>query len=185
MQFNGAYASAYDAERDSKPGWMAEHHAVADWLKEGSVLDCPVGTGRFIPLYLGRRLPFIGMDRSEAMLEVCRSRFPAARLLTGDMLATGLPDQSYGTLVCVRLLPWLTPPEMAEALREAARVAGRAIVSVRVDKVGGAVCWRGSLTHAWDEFRFAVQDAGLRVADIRETAHSPVGRFLMTLLEPR
>ena len=53
-KYHGAVAQGYDAKRESSPKWQVEQQIVEgmlDGLLEGDwVLDCPVGTGRFIPL---------------------------------------------------------------------------------------------------------------------------------------
>jgi SAM-dependent methyltransferase len=184
MIFDRAYADSYEAERAGKPGWLAEHAAVAEMLGPGPVLDCPCGTGRFFDLYRERGLAWTGIDSSTAMLARAAMRSNGEGVGVGDLLA-GLPfpDRFYGSAVCIRLLPWLKPHQLPVAIRELGRLAGVVVVSIRVG-TPGVRCRRGSVTHSWKDFRAACSAAGLKHTHVRDTADTEVGQFLVAKLEP-
>jgi SAM-dependent methyltransferase len=184
MIFDKAYADNYEAERANKPGWLAEQAAVAEMLGPGPVLDCPVGTGRFLDLYRDRGLAWVGIDRSPSMLAKAARRSKAGRLDLGDLLhGLPFPDHLYGSAVCIRLLPWLAPAQIPVVIKELGRLAGVIVISIRVGYVGTR-CYRGAITHSWRDFRTACKAAGLRHTNVRCTAETEVGQFLVVRLEP-
>lgn len=176
MEFDTAYARAYEWERAGKTGWELEELAVRDWVTAGPVLDCPVGTGRFIPLWQEKGLAWRGIDRSPAMLAQAAARFPGCPVEEGDLLNLTHPDASYAVAVCVRLLPWLGPGEMVMAMAQLRRMAREVVVSVRVGE-DGARCWRGSRTHGVRSFLAATE--GMQIAETRITGEGEAGQFLI------
>lgn len=121
--YNGKVAANYDSGRVGQDKWIAEAAAVERFLplSAGLVLDVPVGTGRFGDLCrcLGR--PLLGMDVSEDMMAIARSRGIECRY--GSALDIPLPDQSVATVLSLRLLYWMEPHERTRALAEFRRVA--------------------------------------------------------------
>lgn len=133
--YYGAKASTYDHGRGTEDRWLRENAAVASFMRgvSGSVLDIPVGTGRFLHLYRGLGLSVIGMDVSEEMMRQARAKDPTAVLCYGDIMKIGMSDQAVDTAVCIRLLSLITEFEMAAAMRELARVTrDRLIISLRI-----------------------------------------------------
>src|SRR5687768_14769508 len=79
QMYQGEHAVAYDARRAALPKWEFEDRALTDILRAHkkqiqSLIDAPVGTGRFLDLY--RRVlgdvRVHGLDRSTDMLDVAR-----------------------------------------------------------------------------------------------------------------
>ena len=72
------------------------------------MLDVPVGTARFLPLYLQNKMSMTGLDISKDMLDQARklrgNSLNACQLDIGD--ATDLPyaDNSFDLVVCFRFL---------------------------------------------------------------------------------
>ncbi len=92
---------------------------------EGRILDAGVGTGRNIPFYPpGAQVT--GIDLSAAMLaraEARRRRLGAsARLVEGDIMATGFADDSFDAIVASFLFCVLEPEHQQPALAELARI---------------------------------------------------------------
>lgn len=140
-KYRGEVASSYDAKRMDSPKWLAENRIVADMLKDiprgSSVLDCPVGTGRFLSLYRERGLTVIAMDISPDMLAEARKKWDGRDdqivFETGDIRQTGLLDKSVDVALAVRLFNWFEPIDVVHALRELQRIARvRIIFNVRV-----------------------------------------------------
>lgn len=132
MKEHGAYtpaeAASYDTEREIEPLWHIENTFVRDLIARSafrSVLDVPVGTGRFLEYYGNRSVT--GTDLSESMLELARSR--ATSLYMDNVYfrrcsVTDLPFAagSFDLVLCWRLLHLLPPESLAPALSELARV---------------------------------------------------------------
>lgn len=136
----GRVAAGYDADRERQIKWAAEHRIVAELLAGlpagATVLDVPVGTGRFLELYRLAGLEAIGLDVSGDMLQVARAKVAPGQVVSlrrGNVLALDLADASVDVALCIRLLNMMEPQEMARALHELQRVArARVILSLRV-----------------------------------------------------
>ena len=115
--YYGDHAKNYEAARENEPAWRGEHAAVARLLRNGPVIDCPVGTGRFVELYRSRGLDFLGVDVSDDMLRIARER--GGEHVRGSIFA--LPDRKFGTAVCIRLFQWLEPHEVCAAMLRSTR----------------------------------------------------------------
>ena len=103
-----------------------------------AVLDVPVGTGRFLPLYAEIDARVIGVDLSEDMLAQARSRLAEypnldAALLLGDLTRLPTDDASVEVAVCIRFMNLVNLSVAQSALAEMKRVsAGRIILGIRV-----------------------------------------------------
>ena len=92
------------------------------------LVDLGTGAGRMLTLLGARAGQAVGLDLSQQMLNIARSRVGQAGLANcelrhGDILAAGLPGQSADLVVVHQVLHYLNDP--AAAVREAARlVAG-------------------------------------------------------------
>lgn len=135
-------AASYERDRAGAQ-WQKEQEAVAELLTEAgvdaasTVLDAPVGTGRFLLLYgkIGCRV--VGIDLSQDMLARARKRlvdYPGlhAKLLRCDLTQLELHDASADLAVCVLFMNIVNLSVARSALTELARVAaGRVVVGVR------------------------------------------------------
>jgi ubiquinone/menaquinone biosynthesis C-methylase UbiE len=137
-KYFGDIAAGYDAKRDTSPKWTIEQQIIERMISElpegSTVLDCPVGTGRFLNCYIANKLRFIGMDRSGDMLvQSALKLLPEDRvaawvetsnqhntilpfrlkdhgdsmLVIGDACQTGLKDKSVDCACVIRLTRWL------------------------------------------------------------------------------
>jgi ubiquinone/menaquinone biosynthesis C-methylase UbiE len=113
---------------------LAEARQVAvDLIPPGSsVLDVGCGTGLLCSaLREQKNCRVVGLDLSLRMLEFARlrNRFPDVRFVHGD--ATDLrafADRSFDFATLLMLVHELTRPQQTLVLKEALRVAGRAII---------------------------------------------------------
>lgn len=121
--YTGKVAANYEAGRTHQDKWRNEAAAVEMLLPKnaGMVLDIPVGTGRFRKLCRELGRPLLGMDVSQDMMDIARGRGIECRY--GNAMDIPLPDQSVETVLSLRLLYWMQPPEREQALREFRRVA--------------------------------------------------------------
>jgi SAM-dependent methyltransferase len=93
-----------------------------------TVLDVGCGVGAFLRLVAQRGGRPHGIDASEALLDVARSRLPDADLRVGDMEALPYPDDTFDLVT--GFTSFFFASDIVAALREAGRVAkpGAAIV---------------------------------------------------------
>ncbi|WP_420752686.1 class I SAM-dependent methyltransferase [Rhodococcus sp. O3] len=92
---------------------------------EGRVLELAVGTGLNLPLYGPQVTSVLGIDLSDKMLDIARTRIADLQLnhatvRRGDVQALDLPDDSIDTVVST--LTFCTIPDPLQASREAFRV---------------------------------------------------------------
>ena len=138
MKEHGAYSSfeamTYDADREVEPLWHVEnafvHALMASHSGIASVLDVPVGTGRFLDLYGDKTVT--GIDLSNAMLEEAGKRvvnlgLSQVTLQQGSVTDLPFADSAIDLVVSWRLFHLLPPDVMATALAELARVCRRTL----------------------------------------------------------
>lgn len=142
-RYQGEVAERYLERRTSTPQWQREQMVVGtmiDSFPEGScILDTPVGTGRFLPLYCEGNHVAHGLDISSHMLRQAESmgsskgRFEL--LIQADMESIPAPHSAYDYVVCTRFMNWVPLEVFVRILAEFDRVARRGIVvEVRMSK---------------------------------------------------
>lgn len=109
-----------------------------DWLSVPSGrrwLDVGCGTGALTETVLGLAEPasVVGVDRSEAYLQLARNRMedPRARFIVGDARSLPLPERAFDAVVSGLALNFI--PDLASAAAELARVvAAEGVVAAYV-----------------------------------------------------
>jgi ubiquinone/menaquinone biosynthesis C-methylase UbiE len=135
-KYRGRKALTYDSVRQRQRRWVIENEEVSRMLhvlNPVSVLDCPVGTGRFFMTYeaLPKIKELYGIDASEEMLQLAHKKMrsrPHTQLHVGDATATGLKDRACDVVVCVRFLDLIDEMAMRRVVAELCRVSRRAII---------------------------------------------------------
>lgn len=89
------------------------------------VLDVACGTG-FLTRHLKGEV--IGLDQSEAMLEIARERVPEATFVRGDAFALPFADTSFSKVFVANFYGLLLPHERTAFLSEVRRVAPKLVV---------------------------------------------------------
>jgi ubiquinone/menaquinone biosynthesis C-methylase UbiE len=115
------------ADRD-RPGWneeLEQLRGLIAGLPPVRTLDVACGTG-FLTHHL--RGEVVGLDQSEAMLEVARSQAPNATFVHGDALALPFADESFDRVFTTYFYCHLEDPERERFLAEARRVGGELVV---------------------------------------------------------
>jgi ubiquinone/menaquinone biosynthesis C-methylase UbiE len=140
-------ATGYDKKRQDSPKWQEEQRIIEEMmgtLKTGStVLDCPVGTGRFIPYAELRKFNYLGVDISDHMLAEASKKIgnpeeTLVELAQGSILeapADKLKD-SFDCSLMIRMTRWLSPDECMTAmhnLMDVTKDTGRIIFTYRED----------------------------------------------------
>ena len=137
--YSGPVASNYVEKRKGSK-WLAEQAIANELLSSiphgASVLDVPVGTGRFLPFYKERGFDVHGIDVSTDMLAEAnvhaRELDLPARLEKGDIRALPFADNQFDLVLCVRFLNWVGEEGAEQTLKEVARVSrDKVLVGVR------------------------------------------------------
>lgn len=135
-RYTGPVAQQYDARRAGTAKWQKEQDLVERILRQlppgSSVVDIPVGTGRFLPVYRQLGIAATGMDVSPDMLARAREKCGEAALRLSDIRRIDASDGEYDAAVCVRFLNWVDAAALTAAVGELARVSRQHVVlSVR------------------------------------------------------
>jgi ubiquinone/menaquinone biosynthesis C-methylase UbiE len=136
-KYVGDVAAGYDAKRENSAKWRTEQQLIESLIGEfpegATVLDTPVGTGRFIPAYERKGLKWTGIDLSSDMLTEAGAKVTRpelAKLRTGDVTRldeiTG--EKSFDLAIMCRLTRWLSPAQRFTALGQLQRATRKGIV---------------------------------------------------------
>lgn len=140
-RYTGSMAQNYDAERKDSADWTNENIIIEDFMahipRGASVIDIPVGTGRFMEFYKRHQLVPTGFDISGDMLAAAREAATRsgvdAKLQMGDIRKIGAPDKSFEAGLCIRFVNWIDFEGFQGAIAELDRVVRSIlIVTVRV-----------------------------------------------------
>ncbi|HWQ02806.1 MAG TPA: class I SAM-dependent methyltransferase [Gaiellaceae bacterium] len=135
----GSYAAKRPVGWDDERSELLERW-IAD-LPPARTLDVACGTG-FLTQHL--RGDVVGLDQSQAMIEVARDRMPDTRLVQGDALALPFPDGSFDRVFTSYFYCHLEEAERGQFLTEARRVAPELVIV-------GSRLQPGEQPRRWDE----------------------------------
>jgi len=135
-RYTGTVASTYNRSRSGSERWRKEHAEVRSMLQEYSgatVLDLPVGTGRFVSLYQELRCNYIGVDISDDMLreasaEAARVGHQPDKLVASDAVTMDPADFAADVAVAVRFFNWLSAEAAAKAFANIAASSRQALI---------------------------------------------------------
>jgi ubiquinone/menaquinone biosynthesis C-methylase UbiE len=135
-RYRGAVATGYDSYRLKQPKWHREQEIVSSLLKvlprNATLVDVPVGTGRFFEFYKSLGLRPTGVDISDDMLDQARQKAHAVgldvTLEPGNILQLGYPDGTFDAALCLRLFNLIPLADVAQAVSELARVSRRYVI---------------------------------------------------------
>src|SRR5918995_275328 len=124
----GARAADWALSEDQQVPNYEDALARAGFQPGQSVLDVGCGVGAFLRLVAERGGRPHGIDASEALLDIARSRLPDADLRHGDMEALPYDDDAFDLVT--GFTSFFFADDIVVALREAGRVAkpGAAVV---------------------------------------------------------
>jgi ubiquinone/menaquinone biosynthesis C-methylase UbiE len=151
-KYDAAVAANYERDRIGEAHWQAEQDCVARHAAShrlGTVLDLPVGTGRFLEM-LAAADAYVGVDISEHMLAEARARATSLALkqvdlLKGDALALPFEAGRFDTTLCFRLAHLLPPALIPGLLAELARVTrGTLLLQAYVAQAAAPGTWKNS-----------------------------------------
>jgi ubiquinone/menaquinone biosynthesis C-methylase UbiE len=128
-------ASVYD---ESLPEHVVEHYLrkrvafIVAHCPRGRGLDVGCGTGTLAARLAQAGYEMTGVDPSEGMLEVMRTRHPTVEAVRGDGTALPFEDERFDLVYCVAVMHHIADPEavrktLGEMLR-VARPGGRILI---------------------------------------------------------
>lgn len=137
--YYGENASTYDKIRHKQKRWSKEHKIIERILKEKklekkdfSVIDVPVGTGRFFSLYQELDIEALGIDVSSDMLDIAASQRKRMdydiSLKFGDARFLPVPDAAYDVMICLRFINFIEEKDIFTVVREQVRVTREEII---------------------------------------------------------
>lgn len=134
--YTGNTAERYDEKRSSSQKWHGENLVIDSFLSQlppnSRLLDVPVGTGRFIELYKKHRITATGVDISNDMIAVAKNKAAQLEaniaLQQGSVLDLKFSDGTFDCALCVRLLNWLRPEEMDQAIGQLSSVSKKHLI---------------------------------------------------------
>jgi ubiquinone/menaquinone biosynthesis C-methylase UbiE len=139
--YQGETATRYDRKRSKRKKWKREMAALQTLVTQfepgTSILDIPLGTGRFLEFYNESKHTVYGIDISWDMLLQARDRVlnldsnnnrGEVCLVIGEAEHIPMRDSSIDYVVCIRLLNWVTKPIFKDIIKEFHRVARKGII---------------------------------------------------------
>ncbi|HEU5149618.1 MAG TPA: class I SAM-dependent methyltransferase [Iamia sp.] len=214
--YYGSTVRDYERIRRTDPIWTEEQNLVGAFLsglrRRSTVLDVPLGTGRYLGHYDEGGHRIIGADLSREMLAAASAA--AGETVPGGLhpvrasvFALPLAAEAVDAVVCTRLLTWFGRRHVREALREIRRVsAGPVIVSLHLWRSVGdasltprrrlsllaAMVLRGRTPARTPRTRFnresamvrEVERAGFAIDERTEIGGGPHSRYVMWALRP-
>lgn len=135
-RYVGNRAHEYDNERTYGQKWLKEQEIMEEILanieKGSSILDIPVGTGRFIEFYKKFSLNPTGMDVSDDMLANAKEKAAHhnyhINLKKSDICKIDSADCSFDATLCIRLLNWLEFNSVKLAVKELTRTSNKYVI---------------------------------------------------------
>ena len=132
-------AKNYDALREGSKRFRNEEAAFAAFferVKPRSVVDCPFGTGRWLPFYRKISGPIIGIDLSEDMLREARLKIEDSPSINVTLTCASVFDYGFkglsanppDILVCTRFVNWVTAPMMKVAISNLSASGARSAI---------------------------------------------------------
>lgn len=207
------HAESYEAKRQGAM-WRAETEAfrpLYDRVKPATVLDAPVGTGRWFDIYQDQGACVLGVDLSPDMLDQAAKkirpgcagalRLQRANLLNPEPEALG---RDHDLIVCTRFTHWLRTSDVAVLGRNFAVTGARHLIiggrmkpeTPASPKNGSANGhWRRRLKKAFSrkrlvthihveaEFLSGLEVGGWRLAEKQLVRTTPEFRYYFYLLQ--
>jgi SAM-dependent methyltransferase len=135
-KYTGSVAANYESDRQVEAHWWIEDEFIREFFREkvvSSLLDTPVGTGRFFRHYTGAST-VVGVDVSEDMLNEARLKLallPPATIGSverGDILSLRFTDRQFSLAVVWRLFHLIPVELLPRAIGELCRVTDRELL---------------------------------------------------------
>ena len=143
-KYKGDLATGYEAKRGGSAKWKSEELIVREMLDSlpaaTSILDIPMGTGRFIPYYDERDFDDVwGYDIEPEMLWEAKEKLKAVKrpkcfhMAVANITKMALADNTFDVALMIRLERWLSKDDRTTALKNLQKwTRNRIIFTARV-----------------------------------------------------
>lgn len=136
-----------------KPLWPEIVNLARAVKDTDRVLDVGCGNGRLIQALLLKKIYYLGLDQSDALLAFARQKYPDKTFRQGDILRLGeVPEMNFDLVFAVAVLHHLPGPDLQTAalrqLKNKIKPGGRIIILVwnmRAQKKFRRLIWKFSL----------------------------------------
>lgn len=137
QKYTGPNIKNYVNKREATPQWIQETKIMGELLARypsRTIVDIPVGTGRFMQFYAKNRNKVIGLDVSADMLEqaraeAARQKLQSPRLELADIFEVDPASYRADVAVCLRFLNHLEQEWVPRALKSLAAIATEAVIA--------------------------------------------------------
>jgi ubiquinone/menaquinone biosynthesis C-methylase UbiE len=137
--YYGEIAKNYEKDRISQSIWEKEQQWVSTFLdtipSKSSILDIPVGTGRFIPNYQKKNFTIFGIDISKDMINQARKKLDSPYttqtkyvLKEGDAENLEFETGAVDYIICFRLFHLIPLENIIQISKEFFRVCNTKVV---------------------------------------------------------
>lgn len=101
-QVNKAYEAISDEFDQTRKNKWFEFEYFSEYIKPRSkVLDIGCGNGRLYEILEAKKIDYLGIDNSQALIEKAKINFPEARFEYGDMVHLDLSDNNYDVIFSI------------------------------------------------------------------------------------
>jgi len=99
-----------------EPLWSELVNLARQIKDDSKVLDVGCGNGRLLEAFKDKEVKYLGVDSSEKLIELARSRFPKFQFTVGDILELGkIPEINFNFVFCVAVLHHLPGTDLRVA----------------------------------------------------------------------
>ena len=94
------------------------------YIENGNrVLDLGCGNGRLVELFKDKNIDYLGIDNSEKLIEIAKTKYPNARFQSVDALKLPFPDNYFDKIFSIAVLHHIPSSELRhQFIQEAIRV---------------------------------------------------------------
>jgi ubiquinone/menaquinone biosynthesis C-methylase UbiE len=200
LEFKRRVVAGYDSIAERLDRERGKGSEVARWLtrfadrlpRSARVLDLGCGAGTPHTFFLSQRFRTVGVDISQAQLQMATARVPAAHFLLADMSSLHIPPASFDGITAIYSLihvPRDEQPHLLTAIRRWLKPNGAAflVLGANDNPSGEETDWFGApmlWSHYDSETNLRIlNDAKLRVlaSALEPDPTDPTGHHLFTL----
>jgi ubiquinone/menaquinone biosynthesis C-methylase UbiE len=166
VKYKGAMSANYETKRMKQERWHWENQVVQAMLElqKGSLLDVPVGTGRFLEFCSKKGFQITGIDSSLEMLSQAQDKGIPCTLELGDATDLIFKDKNFDHAICIRFLDLIDAPAMYQVVRELCRVTKKTIICTI--RFGDAYVQKvNTATHDKKKFLALIKRCGWTIAE--------------------
>ena len=97
---------------------------LGEYAKGGEkILDLGCANGRFFEVLNGKKVEYVGIDKSEKLIEIARKKYPGVKFQVGDAFNLSFPDNYFDKIFSISVFHHMPSEELRqEFLEEAKRV---------------------------------------------------------------